>query len=240
MKFVKKILPALLLALATGTVIADDNSGWQFSVTPYLWFTSIEGELTSGGDTTIQPDEILNDLEFGLLLGGEVRKGKILGAADFVFLKMSDSDTIDIPGGPSGVDADLDLESWVVNLFGGYNLADSDRLLLDAVAGARYLYMGMDLNLTGIGSGSDSANVWNGVIGARGMAKLGKGFFIPYHFDIGAGDSDLTWQALLGLGYNLSNINFMLAYQHLTFDQGNDAIDELTISGPALGVEIMF
>lgn len=231
-------LGVALLTLAS-VASAKDADHWQFSITPYLWLPTIDGELTDGSGTTVRPDDILKDLQYGVLLGAEVRKDKILAATDVVFLKMSDSDTVNIEG-VGDTKADLDLDSWIVNLFGGYNLTDSDRLLADLVVGARYLYMGMDLNLEGIGSGSDSANVWNGVVGLRGTIGLGKNFSIPYHFDVGAGDSDLTWQALAGLGYQIGFANIMLVYQHLHFDQGGDMVDNLTMTGPALGVEVQF
>jgi len=43
--------------------------------------------------------------------------------------------------------------------------------------------------------------VWDVVIGVRGHANLNRQWYLPYQLDIGAGQSDLTWQAAGGIGY---------------------------------------
>ena len=46
---------------------------------------------------------------------------------------------------------------------------------------------------------------WDGIVGAKGAFALGDKhkWVVPYYVDIGTGDSDVTWQAELGVGYRL-------------------------------------
>ena len=71
--------------------------------------------------------------------------------------------------------------------------------------------------------------------------NLTEEWYLPYHFDIGTGDSDLTWQALVGVGYRFDWGDILLAYRHLSYDQGNAGfIQDLELSGLALGVNFRF
>jgi hypothetical protein len=60
-------------------------------------------------------------------------------------------------------------------------------------------------------------------------------WFIPYYADVGTGDSNLTWQAMLGLGYRFDWGHVTLAYRALGYDFNKDNTD-LTLYGPGLGV----
>jgi hypothetical protein len=73
---------------------------------------------------------------------------------------------------------------------------------------ARYLDVDVKLNVSanvmspspGLDFSRDK-KVWDGVVGLQGDIGLPKSFFIPYYVDIGTGQSDFTWQAILGVGY---------------------------------------
>ena len=45
---------------------------------------------------------------------------------------------------------------------------------------------------------------YNAVIGLKGEYTINSDWYVPYHFDIGAGDSDLTWQGSASLAYHFS------------------------------------
>jgi hypothetical protein len=53
------------------------------------------------------------------------------------------------------------------------------------------------------GSSETNNSYWDAVIGIKGRVNFGadQQWFIPYYLDIGTGDSDLTWQAVAGAGY---------------------------------------
>ncbi|MGB5571259.1 MAG: hypothetical protein WBM81_18360, partial [Sedimenticolaceae bacterium] len=61
-----------------------------------------------------------------------------------------------------------------------------------------------------------------------------------YHADIGAGDSDLTWQALAGLNYRFDKVDATFGYRYLKWELNDDTFDDLDISGPYAGVRFGF
>ena len=64
---------------------------------------------------------------------------------------------------------------------------------------------------------------------------------MPYYADIGAGDSDLTWQAMAGIGYSYGWGDVLLTYRHLSYDEGTDGlVQDLELSGPAIAVNFRF
>jgi hypothetical protein len=79
-------------------------------------------------------------------------------------------------------------------------------------------------------------------VGLRGRSNIGSGgWFIPYHLDVGGGDSKLTWQAAGGVGYTYKWGDVRLVYRHLSYEQsGNKLVQDLSFSGPALGARFQF
>jgi hypothetical protein len=86
------------------------------------------------------------------------------------------------------------------------------------------------------------STLWDGIVGVRGRAQLGAGqWSVPYYFDIGAGSSQLTWQALAGIAYRFGWGDVTLAYRHLYYDQEDDKLlQDFEFSGPALGATFRF
>ena len=59
---------------------------------------------------------------------------------------------------------------------------------------------------------------------------------MPYYFDIGTGDSDLTWQAELALTYTFGWGDIGVAWRYLDYDLKSDSpIRDINFNGPALG-----
>lgn len=231
---------------------AGSEGGWQFNITPYMWLPTLRGDLNYGQPgLKVEPDEILDSLDMGFLLAGEVRKGNWLVVGDVIYLNVSDQQdnavSLEVePGVNVDVDADLSLENWIVNLFGGYGAYATERLQVDAVVGVRSFYADTDLKLSADALGarqefSSSDTIWNVVVGARGKVWAGEHWFIPYHLDLGLGDSDFTWQVEAGIAYAFSWGELLATYRYLSFDQGGEGgIEELTMGGPAFGVGFDF
>lgn len=154
-----------------------------------------------------------------------------------------------LPGGAASIplDADLQLTGWIWTLGGGYSLWRDGGSHLDLIAGGRLLAMDTDLTLTGGGplglqrKASKSADLLDGIVGVSGRLALSDRWFVPYYADVGTGDSDLTWQAVGGVGYGFGWGDVMLLYRHLDYDQRNDKlIQDVEFSGGMLGVNFRF
>ncbi|MGB5567908.1 MAG: hypothetical protein WBM81_01280 [Sedimenticolaceae bacterium] len=63
---------------------------------------------------------------------------------------------------------------------------------------------------------------------------------MSYYGDVGTGDSDLTWQGRLGLGYRFDEVDAIFGYRYLDYDIGGTDIDDITIKGPYAGVKMHF
>jgi len=66
---------------------------------------------------------------------------------------------------------------------------------------------------------------------------LNENWYLPYYVDIGAGDSDLSWQLFGGIGYQFNWGNIKLGYRYLKYDQDDDEfLQDFEFYGPILGV----
>jgi hypothetical protein len=89
------------------------------------------------------------------------------------------------------------------------------------------------------GTAKASLTNWDALIGVRGRYAFGaqKAWFVPYHFDVGTGDSDLTWQGIAGMGYAFRWCEVEAVWRYLYYDLPSDkAISDMSFSGPAMGV----
>ena len=64
-----------------------------------------------------------------------------------------------------------------------------------------------------------------------------RAWFVPWYADVGTGQTDLTWQALGGLGYSFKwgEVIGVWRYMDYNFKSGSP-VEKLTLNGPALGV----
>ncbi len=174
-------------------------------------------------------------------------------------------DTITVPGipVPIPVSASLnlstrtDLDGLVWMIAGGYTWKETETSSHDAFVGARYF--GVDVatswNLTADittpggtvvlpaqGSIAADTDLWDGIIGIRGQSRIGNGkWSVPYHFDVGTGSSELTWNAMVGLTYTYGWGDLILAYRHLEYDQdSNGLLQDFSFSGPGIGARFRF
>ncbi len=144
-----------------------------------------------------------------------------------------------------------DLEGGVWQLAASYTVSQNERSRFEVLGGVRYLTVkaeaGWQLNgpvglFPQAGSLSQEAELWDGIVGVRGRLALAEGrWFAPYYLDAGTGSSDLTWQALAGVGYAFDWGDLLLAYRHLSYQQGDDKlIQDLSFGGPGLGATFHF
>jgi len=235
------------------TMAAED--GWQIDATIYAWLAGIDSTTATGGSVDIPFDTIWDDLDMTFMGALEARKGKWGLRGDVVYLKISaqDSATERVPVFgpitiPVTVNADVTMKSRIVTLEGSYRLVDTGRASFSFLGGARNFDLDLELNLdlsAFFGSGSlqisESDNVWDGILGVRGDYRLDDRWYVAYQLDAGAGESELTWQAIGGIGYRLDWCDLLLAYRHLEYDfKSNFPLSDTKISGPALGARFFF
>jgi hypothetical protein len=229
----------------------DQQECWQFGADVYLWVADIGGE-TAGGDTIDVPfHTLLENLDFSYMGAFHARNGRWHLSTDVIYMNLEgdNSGTVTAPGEIElKVDAKVKVQAWVVSPAVGYTFIDMEKIRMEFLAGARYLWMKpeLKLNITGpLNSNhniSDSGDVWDGIAGIRGDVNLAKDWYIPYYADMGTGDSDYTWQAMAGVGYRINKmVDVVASYRYLKWKfEDNKAVDNLDLSGPLLGLRLRF
>ena len=219
-----------------------------------LWAPDIKMETTFDKDIKIDIDEIVENLEFAYMGTIGASKGKWTFLADVIYLNLDHSDNYTLVDNPLvRLDlTDIELTAWIATPMVVYNVLELDQVTLGLLAGARYLHLKVEtettqriLLTTTESSDSNSGDAWNGIVGVRGNIYLPGKWYMPYFFDVGTGDTELTWQAFAGVAYKFDRIGLSLGYRHLEWelddgDAGGDLIDQLYISGPMIGIKYWF
>jgi hypothetical protein len=257
------IAVAALALFATASKAED----WQFAVTPYLWLPNVEAVGTTerppdaDGEPQFEigPVDYLEHLDFVLMVAGEARRGDWIIRADAAYVDFGNERSavrsISGPGGiverPLDANTNTSLSGLVSQLTLGYGLETRPDLSVEVFGGLRYLDVSLDLDwrldgpadfLPQSGHVSQDANPLDAIVGARARVGFGDSqWFMPLHADIGTGDSNLTWQILVGAGYTFSWGDLLLAYRHLDYDADDgDLLESLALSGPAFGATFRF
>jgi len=238
-------------------------ASWQFALTPYVWLphidTTLRFETPGEGGAPVALDDILKYLNGAFFLSGEARKGPWRLGLDLVYCDFSRADSkVATVTGPAGVEVPVNtgtttgLGGTMFSVVGGYSLLLQPQVAFDLVGGLRYTHIAATLDWdfaaevadlpARTGSASRSVDLWDGVVGFRGSARLGAGkWFVPYYLDAGAGTSKFTWQAVVGVGYSFGWGDLLLVYRYLSFEQGDDQpVQRLEFAGPALGATFHF
>ncbi|MGB5423368.1 MAG: hypothetical protein WBN03_14490, partial [Desulfobacterales bacterium] len=228
----KYLLIMLIFAFAIGlsaTVSAEETAQtdkWEFGAEIYLWGASIGGDTGTGSDVDISFDDLLSNLEMVFMGVAQARKGKWSLMLDAIYLDVKGEDNFTIPVDGSLINANgsVELTGWILTPSVGYNLLQTERIHLDVLAGARYLYLKSDAKFALVTPTSIkkrdtvSGSGWDGIIGVKGYVNLNKNWYLPYYADIGTGSSNLTWQLFGGVGYRFKRLDLIAAYRYMDWN----------------------
>jgi hypothetical protein len=257
---------ALGSALLGGALLlAQPASAQSFKLTPYVWLPNINGELRfnippgAGGSPTVEagPNDYLENLDMALMIAGEADiGGRVSIFTDLIYLDFSNENaavrTVNGPGPiqiPVDVGSQLTFKGLEWTLGASVDLVDYPDVGVQGLMGFRYLGPDVRLNwqldgplnlLPESGTVEQESDLWDVLIGLRGEGRMGNWVF-PYYFDIGTGSSDLTWQALAGVGYRWGWGDLHASYRHLAYDQDeNKLLQDFEFSGPTFGATFHF
>jgi len=92
------------------------------------------------------------------------------------------------------------------------------------------------------GSIGNDTNLWDVIVGTRGDIEFAGGkWSVPFHFDIGAGSSELTWSAMSGVKRHFGWGDLLFVYRHLEYDEDTEGLmQNFSFSGPAFGATFRF
>jgi hypothetical protein len=228
-----------------GTPPPSDN-GWQFRFAPYLWAQGLDG--TAGvrglaGDVNMDFGDIWNDLDFAFMGAFEARRGRWSILTDFNYAELSDDIHVrDV----LLTDAGFKMKQFLGNVTLNWRAMESPDTTIDLYAGTRMNWVDLDIrttNTAGTRASRSGDDFWaDAIIGARFQTNLGSRWFLRVSGDIGAGESDFTWQASGILGWRLNDsCNLGVGYRGLGTDYRNGGFTyDVTASGPVIGAEWKF
>jgi hypothetical protein len=231
------------MLLSTSTLFANGSGELQQKVSIYGWLPTLGGTLRfdvpgePGEDTDANAIDALDAVFMGSYA---LRQDKWSFMADLIYLKMSGN----TQGLNPNVNLDIDLTAKLYGFYAGYNLSQTDKMTVDVIGGVRYFSLGLDVKRSGgliaNGSISPKAESYDAIIGLAGNYTIDQNWYIPYEFDIGAGDSDLTWQANLSIAYKFGWGDVIGTYRYIHYDKGNFLLHDFDLYGPKLGVVFHF
>jgi hypothetical protein len=202
---------------------------WDWSVTPYVWGTGIQGDMALGAlarDVDVEFSEILDVLSGTALFHVEAARGEHILFGDLVWLQLEPDDGIATIGGV----AQAELDSTIIEL--GYA---RDREGLGFEVGLRYWDLDMEIDpalLPGFSGGDRWTDVFGGI---RNTRELGQSWTMTTRANIGAGGTDLSIGLQLDFARELERGNAIVAGIKLL-----DIDYESTVRGRAFLLDAMF
>ena len=262
-RFAAPGLAALLCAAGPVAPRAADalvSEGWQVQLTPYFWALAMDGNTRVRGikgEPDVSFEDIWDNLDYAVMLEGEVRKGRFGMFANVIYADLGDTQNVDgfyVKGEATvswaGFGGFYRLGPWTVLPEAG-TLAP--KVVVDPYAGVRYTYLDLKLEVRNGGpQGSDDQDWVDPFIGVRTLWQIGPKWSVTALGDIGGFGvgSDFTWQAagLVGYSFDLfgdDNARLLAGYRALYQDYSSGSGDnefewDMTLHGPVLGLAIAF
>lgn len=245
---------ALAPACGAAQELSDE---WKFRASIYMWMPQIKSTVNVAGNNTADVDVKFHTLLDHLKMAGmgnlAAQKGRWGVFTDLIYFDVGSAaattrDPIDGVPLPEAItlDTTLDFKATVWTLAGSYRVVTEPDSSFDVFAGAQMLRLDATLNyefsqdvgpFTGPnreGNRGASGNTWDAIVGVKGRASFGgdRKWFVPYYANVGAGQSQFTWQASTGIGYAFSWGEVVATWRYLDWKEPGDHVPKLTVNGP--------
>lgn len=251
-------LIAGLAGAATAQTSVDDR--WSVTVSPYVWATSLDGNVTMAGHKApvdVSASDAFDQLESLVMGDVEVRRGRWAGFVDYQYSKTNEGVAL------MGVPAELGTRSTTVSggvlyrlvddpLGGRTAFGDVRSFRVEPLVGARWSKLRADLN-TPLGAVQKGAEWTDLLLGLRVEGDVSEHWTLRAQAEAGGLGDDrhsLSWQALasyrtpLGGGGGAVSVNagYRLLYQNYEQDDftGQRFDWKVTRHGPVLGLSLTY
>lgn len=225
---------------------AQDAAGWQFRVAPYLWAAGVKGTVGVLGrtaDVGIGFRDIVENLDFALMLASELRRGRWGVAGEVIYLKLSKSAAVPRPPLTS---VEFEESQLLLELSPRYRVLERRIWAVDALAGVRFMSLDPMLTIDPAVEVGKRRSWADPIVGARVIADLAPHWLVQFRADIGGFgiSSEFTWQGVLLGRYNISErVAIAAGYRYLDVDYENaddEFVYDVAMRGPVLGVVLTF
>jgi len=215
LKLTTAILVVSLAAMfSPGFAAAQQNDGWNFRVTPYLWALGLDGTTAAAGnDVPMEADfgDILDLLNMALSANMEWNNGDWFVVLDPMWAELEAP--IDTGGAIGGT---VEIELIIIDAVVGFNVAEH----IDIYGGARYNDQDITIvpnMMPSIGLG----DAWTDfILGVRFMGDINDRWGFAGKLDVAAGgDSDSAFYAQIIFQRRIGdNKHFDIGYRYYDVD----------------------
>jgi hypothetical protein len=237
--------PSAGLAAATPAPQTDgteDSSGWHFTVSPYLWFPGVHGEIGDHGretDIHASAGDLLSHFRFGLMGTVEPRYKRVVMPLDVVWVRLGDDRALT----NLATVANLKGSEFILTQKIGYRVIDTKMVKIDALAGFRYWHYGQSVSFTTNTLNFSSSQNWvDPLVGGRITGNLSPKVSVIVAGDVGGWGvgSQLDYQIVGLLGYRIKPaLALQAGYRYLAVNYTNGAsFVDIVTSGVVFGVSI--
>jgi len=254
----------MMLSVSVPSVSAEEkpaaNSGWDFQVAPYMWFLSLNGDVTVRGqesDLDLNFSDIWDELNIAGMVTFDARKGKWGIFGDTIYANLGKSKKV----GGIKIDPTVKLARLAAGgsyQLGTWRLSDTagksgPSVTVDGMFGVSYTYLDIDLDFKRIRDASGHKDWFDPLIGARAFFDLSERWTLALQGNVGGFGvgSDFTWGAMGTIGYRFRLFSeehnarvaagYRALYQDYTDGSGDDKFKwDVTFHGPILGLVIGF
>jgi hypothetical protein len=214
------------------------SPAWKHNLTLYFVGAGMTGEVGARGVTTeldLSFGDILENLQFGFMGAYRVQREAWSLGADVIYMGLG------VSGERGG--AEVDVDQWVVEITGGYELRPFATLLV----GGRYNSFANRLFVSASENEFKGSQDWlDPLVGARLSWKLGADWGAHLRGDVGGFGlgSEFAWQVFPMLEWRASDrLSATIGYRFLGMDYENEDdgfLYDMVISGPGLGLTAHF
>jgi hypothetical protein len=237
------------MALVSGACNAADSAGApaEFRLAPYLWIAGFKGTIggtDAGGRVDADFSGLLDSIEIGgLMVYADWRKGRWTVFGDWTHVEVTSS--APSPRGVLFSGADGEITGNIAQGAVGYRVAGDAASGVEVFGGLRYYDLEARLALrpgTAAARTVTGSESWvDALAGARWQGRVGRHWVFSAYGDVGAGGSDLSWQAAATVAYEFSWGSIVGGWRHLVLDYEKDGFRiDAALSGPFLGAVFRF
>ena len=229
---------------STQSTASVDNTNWQITVAPYLWFPGMHGTVgIAGRELRVNASaiEILSHFRFGFMGAVEFRRKRLVLPMDAMWVRLEDDKPL--PLDAMVTTGKFKAQQIILTSKIGLRVIDEEKVKIDALTGFRYWHLGESLTFDPSALGlsfSNSQNWVDPLVGGRIQLALAPKVAVNVLGDVGGwGTGAQIENQVVGLiGFRIKPTwNLQAGYRYMSVDyrSGGFLFDVIT-SGVMFGL----
>ncbi|MCV2868483.1 hypothetical protein OEW28_07565 [Defluviimonas sp. WL0002] len=219
------------------------GSGLEYSGTFYLWGSSLKGTQSILGlpeaDVDLRFGDILDNVDMAAAGIFEVQGNRMGFLGEFNYVSLGATATAQ--GGV--LQGSMDSKAFFALAAATWRVAESDHHNVDLVGGLKYFRFDNELSLSpGPLAAADTESWTDATVGVKASFDVAPKWTLKTWALVGAGGSDLSWDALAAFDYRFSdNWSAAFGFRAMGVDYSSDGFSyDMRQYGPIVGMTRRF